>query len=138
MLPVGTAVIAAILAWRNLAGKRSGRILTLIIQPIFLALDVFIFISQTSKVAYLQSILGSGADAQAILDAGDRAYPAWLPAVSDGRLIFTPLVSIAVIVLLLLPSARAYFRKDRPVARRDIRGAAAPHSTEGARAVATT
>ncbi|MBE1560042.1 hypothetical protein H4W81_002821 [Nonomuraea africana] len=30
---------------------------------------------------------------------------------SDGRLIFTPLVSLAVIILLVLPSARAYFRK---------------------------
>jgi hypothetical protein len=111
VLPVTTAVIAALLAWLNLAGKRAGRILTLILQPIFLALDLFILASQASKVRYLQSILGDGANAQAVLDASARAYPAWLLPVSDGRLVFTLLASLAVIILLLLPSARAYFRK---------------------------
>lgn len=111
VLPVSTAVIAAILAWLNLAGKRAGRILTLIVQPIFLALDVFILTSQAAKVEYLQAILGDGANAQAVLDASSGVYPAWLLAVSDGRLVCTPLISLAVIVLLLLPSARAYFRK---------------------------
>ncbi|MGN9837096.1 hypothetical protein ACTMTI_03120 [Nonomuraea sp. H19] len=111
VLPLTTAVIAAILAWLNLAGKRAGRTLTLIVQPIFLALDVFVLTSQASKVQYLQSILGDSANAQAILDASESVYPAWLLAVTDGRLVFTPLVSLAVIVLLLLPPARAYFRK---------------------------
>ncbi|MER6952256.1 hypothetical protein ABT294_50430 [Nonomuraea sp. NPDC000554] len=111
VLPVSTALIAGLLAWLNLAGKRAGRILTLILQPIFLALDVFILTSQASKVQYLQSIVGEGANAQAVLDAADHAYPAWLLPLSEGRLIFTPLASIAVIILLLLPSARAYFRK---------------------------
>ncbi|GAA2378579.1 hypothetical protein GCM10010404_38550 [Nonomuraea africana] len=111
VLPVTTAVIAAILAWLTLAGKRVGRILTLIVQPFFLALDVFVLTSQLSKVQFLQSILGAGANAQAVLDASERVYPAWLLAVSDGRLVFTPLASLVVIVLLLLPSARAYFRK---------------------------
>ncbi|MEV2273521.1 hypothetical protein [Nonomuraea africana] len=110
VLPVTTAVIAAILAWLTLAGKRAGR-MTLIVQPFFLALDVFVLTSQLSKVQYLQSILGAGANAQAVLDASERVYPAWLLAVSDGRLVFTPLASLAVIVLLLLPSARAYFRE---------------------------
>jgi hypothetical protein len=110
VLPVTTAVIAVILARLNLAGRRSGRILTLIVQPIFLALDVFILTSQASKAAYLGSILGGGADAQAVLDAADRAYPAWLLVLSDGRLVLTPLLSLAVIVLLVLPSARAHFR----------------------------
>ncbi|MFE3455650.1 hypothetical protein ACFXJ8_42750 [Nonomuraea sp. NPDC059194] len=111
VVPVTTAVIAAILAWLNLAGKRAGRILTLIVQPLFLALDVFIFTSQAAKVQYLQSFLGAGGNAQAVLDASERVYPAWLLAVSDGRLYATILASVAVIVLLLLPSARAYFRK---------------------------
>ncbi|MGW0802589.1 hypothetical protein [Nonomuraea sp. NPDC002799] len=111
VIPVTTAVIAALLAWLNLAGKRAGRILTLIIQPIFLALDVFIFTSQAAQTEYLQNILGEGANAQAILDAAERAYPAWLLPLSDGRLFFTPPASIAIVILLLLPSARAYFRK---------------------------
>jgi hypothetical protein len=111
VLPVATAVIAAILAWLNLAGKRAGRILTLTVQPIFLLLDVFILTSQASKVQYLQTILGDGADAEAVLDASESVYPGWLLAVSEGRLTFTPLVSLVVIALLLMPSARAHFRK---------------------------
>ncbi|MEV6039694.1 hypothetical protein AB0L65_51835 [Nonomuraea sp. NPDC052116] len=111
VLPVATTVIAAILAWLNLAGRRAGRILTLIIQPVFLALDVFILATQVTRVPTFQSILGETADAQAIFDAAGRVYPAWLLAVSDGRLVFTLLASLTVIVLLLLPSARAYFRK---------------------------
>ncbi|MEV2273178.1 hypothetical protein [Nonomuraea africana] len=83
----------------------------MIVQPLFLALDVFVLTSQLSKAQYLQSILGPGANAQAVLDASESVYPAWLLTVSDGRLIFTPLVSLAVIILLVLPSARAYFRK---------------------------
>lgn len=111
VVPVTTALIGAILAWLNLAGRRAGRNLTLIVQPLFLALDVFILISQSSKAQYLQSILGDGANAQAVLDASERVYPAWLFAVSEGRLFFTPLVSLVVVILLVLPSARAYFRK---------------------------
>ncbi|MEQ4722222.1 hypothetical protein [Nonomuraea sp. B19D2] len=34
----------------------------------------------------------------------------WLLAVSNCRLVFTMLASLTVIVLLLLPPARAYFR----------------------------
>ncbi|WP_431896832.1 hypothetical protein [Nonomuraea sp. bgisy101] len=111
VLPGTSALIAVVLAWLNLAGRRAGRILTLIFQPLFLALDVFILTSQMSQTQYLQSILGEGVDAQAILDVSDRVYPAWLLAVSDARLIVTPVVSLVVIVLLVLPSARAYFRK---------------------------
>ncbi|MFF5204914.1 hypothetical protein [Streptosporangium sp. NPDC000396] len=111
VVPVSTAAIAAILAWLNLAGRRAGRILTLVVQPLFLILDVFVLISQLSRVQFLQSILGGGADAQAVLEASERVYPALLLLVADGRLLFTPLASLAVVVLLLLPSARAYFRK---------------------------
>ena len=111
VVPVSTAVIAALLAWLNLAGKRAGRILTFVFQPIFLALDVFIALSQASQVQFLQSRLGNGVNAQAIIEASARAYPAWLFTVTDARLIFTLMASILVIILLLLPSARAYFRK---------------------------
>ncbi|TYB51942.1 hypothetical protein FXF51_52175 [Nonomuraea sp. PA05] len=119
VLPVTTAVTAALLALLNLGGRRAGRILTLVIQPIFLLLDVFIFTSQASKTQYLQNILGPGADAQAVLDASESVYPGWLLAATDVRMLTTPLISLAVIVLLLLPAARAYFRK-RPASTPSI------------------
>ncbi|MFB4285534.1 hypothetical protein ACBJ59_60480 [Nonomuraea sp. MTCD27] len=122
VLPVTTAVIVALLALLallNLAGRRAGRILTLIVQPIFLLLDVYIFTSQASKTQYLQSILGDGANAQAVLDASESVYPSWLLTVTDVRMLTTPLISLIVIALLLLPSARTYFRQ-RPAAARAL------------------
>ncbi|MFI7709040.1 hypothetical protein [Nonomuraea sp. NPDC049480] len=111
VIPVSTAVIAVILAWLNLAGRRVGRILTLIIQPLFLALDVFILTSQATQVQFLQSVLGPGANAQAVIEAAYGVYPGWLLTVTDGRLFVTIAASVAIIVLLILPSARTYFRK---------------------------
>lgn len=105
VVPVSTAAIAAILAWLNLRGTRWGRRLTLIAQPLFLLLDVLIFTSQLSRTQYLQDILGPGVDAQAVIDASERAYPTWLLALSQGRIFFTLLASVAVIVLVL-PSQR--------------------------------
>lgn len=111
VIPAVTAAIAAVLAWLNLAGRRAGRVLTLIVQPILLLLDFFILTSQLARTEYLQGILGGGADAAAILAASESVYPGWLLAVSQGRVFFTMAASAAVIVLLLLPSARAFFRK---------------------------
>ncbi|MEV0197684.1 hypothetical protein [Nonomuraea sp. NPDC050691] len=48
-----------------------------------------------------------------MLDAPQGVYPGRLLAVTDARMVFTPLASPAVIVLLLLPSVRAYFRGSR-------------------------
>ncbi|MBB4932539.1 hypothetical protein F4561_003359 [Lipingzhangella halophila] len=110
-LPVGTAVVAALLAGLNLAGKRAGWVLTLVIQPLFLVLDIFILISEASRVEYLQSFLGAGADAQAVINAASNVYPGWLLAVTDVRQLCTFAASATVVVLLLLPSARAFFRK---------------------------
>ncbi|MFE0150815.1 hypothetical protein ACFWY5_26940 [Nonomuraea sp. NPDC059007] len=45
LVPVGTAVVA-VLGALNLAGRRAGRILTLIAQPLFLAMDVIVILSQ--------------------------------------------------------------------------------------------
>ncbi|MEQ4722512.1 hypothetical protein [Nonomuraea sp. B19D2] len=56
------------------------------------------------------SILGETAGVQATFNPRRARHPAWLLAVSNGRLVFTRLASLTVIVLLLLPPARAYFR----------------------------
>ncbi|NRQ34855.1 hypothetical protein HII36_23915 [Nonomuraea sp. NN258] len=106
VIPVATAAIAVLLACLNLAGKRAGRILTFIFQPLFVIMDVLILFSQSSQVQYLQSLLGGGADAQAVIDAAYGAYPAWLLTITDGRGAFTVAASLVVIVLMLLPSGR--------------------------------
>ncbi|MBA2888693.1 hypothetical protein [Nonomuraea soli] len=111
VIPAVTAAVAAVLAWLNLAGRRAGHVLTLVVQPIFLLLDFFILTSQLARAEYLQGILGSGADAAAILAASESVYPGWLLALSQGRVAFTMAASAVVIVLLLLPPARAFFRR---------------------------
>ncbi|MEV4891308.1 hypothetical protein AB0K48_18175 [Nonomuraea sp. NPDC055795] len=111
LVPVGTAVVVAVLGALNLAGRRAGWILTLIAQPLFLVMDVLVILSQLSKVEYLQNILGTGADARAVVNATSDAYPDWVFVLTEGRMFFTPVAAVAVIVLLLLPSTRAYFRR---------------------------
>ncbi|MFI6395120.1 hypothetical protein [Nonomuraea sp. NPDC050540] len=102
LMPVGTAVVVAVPGSLNLAGRRAGWILTLIAQPLFLVMDALVILSRPSKVEYPQN----SADARAVVDATSDVYPDWVPVPTGGRMFFTP-----VVVLLLLPPARAYFRR---------------------------
>lgn len=118
VIPIGVAVIVAVLAYLNLSGRRVGWTLSLIVAPIVIALDLWIATSQAGVVTYLQSLVTSsgdptiqGLDISALLAAVDSAYPAWTGAVTSMRLVLTPLAGAAVIVLLLLPVTRAWFRK---------------------------
>lgn len=120
--PIAVALSVAVLGWLNLAGKRAGRVLSLIFQPLVIVLDVAIYVSQLYVVEAVESVFeqsGDAAlqsiDAQALIDAAYSAYPAWVSSLADVRIFLTPLASLIVIVLLLVPSARAYFRK-KPLA----------------------
>lgn len=119
--PVVIAVGLAVLALLNLAGKRVGRILSLSFQPVLLVVDGLIIASQLFAVRLLESAFdGSGdatlrrVDVRALLDAATDAYPDWLPYLTGARFVVTPLASVLVIILLVVPSANAYFRKDGP------------------------
>ncbi|NRQ37538.1 hypothetical protein HII36_37760 [Nonomuraea sp. NN258] len=102
----------------NLAGKRIGRILSWIFQPVLFAMGIVIIPGQLFTAQFLASSFRESGDAtlmridaQALVDAAMQAMPAWLTAASAAKLVLTTLGSVFVVVLLALPSARAYFRK---------------------------
>jgi hypothetical protein len=124
LMPVAVAVIMAGLALLNLTGRRIGRTLSWVFQPLVLLGNVAIVLSNMSAVQAVESLFQSSGDAslrnidvQALLDAANSAYPGWVTSLVDARSIVVTLGSVLVMVLLALPSARAYFRKVRPASK---------------------
>ncbi|MFI6297776.1 hypothetical protein ACIBEJ_39720 [Nonomuraea sp. NPDC050790] len=107
-LAVVIVVILAALALLNLAGRRIGRILSWIFQPILLVLGLVIIPSQVFTARFLEPVL-PGVDAHALVAAALGAMPAWSTAVSWAKLLLTTVGSI-VVVVLLIRSARATSR----------------------------
>jgi uncharacterized membrane protein YsdA (DUF1294 family) len=116
-----TIVIAlglVVLALLNGAGKRPARIITWVVQPIVLICGAILFAGQFVGEQMMQmAVENAGSDALAnadmgaVVDAAYGAYPAWTAIISYGVLALATLGSLAIIILLAVPSANAYFRK---------------------------
>jgi hypothetical protein len=109
------AIGFAALGFLNLAGRRAGRVLTFICQPIILILAAVIMTRQVFLVADLKSAFAgnpslSSLDVQALVDAGEAAMPTWYPHAVRVRFALGTLGSLVVLILLATPSARAWFR----------------------------
>lgn len=120
-LAILIVAILVILAWLNLAGRRIGRILSLIFQPILFVLGVVIIPGQLFTAQLLESIFKSSGDAAlaridvpALVEAAMSVMPGWLIPADVTKLVLTTVGSVVVVILLLVPSARAYFRKAEP------------------------
>jgi hypothetical protein len=55
------------------------------------------------------------------VDAGEATMPGWYPHAVRGRFALATLGSLVVLILIALPSARAWFR-GQPVTVKDPRG----------------
>ncbi|RRR98380.1 hypothetical protein [Glycomyces terrestris] len=118
-VPIAFAVLLIVLAVLNAAGNRVGRILTWIVQPLVLICGGLIAFTLFFAAASLEAGLeatgeGEGLDVQALFDAVYGAYPSWTAVVDYGLVALATLGSLLVIVLLAVPSANAYFRKEEP------------------------
>lgn len=118
-LPFAVAIVLALatLALLNLNGKRLGRILSWIFQLILFIAGVIIIPGQVFVAPLLESAFKSSGDpalaridVPALVDAAVQVMPGWLLYANIGKLALTTLGSVLVVVLLALPSARAYFR----------------------------
>jgi len=105
MLPLGIAVILAVLATLNLAG--SGRTATWILQPILLLAGGYIttsqvFVQQSVAAAFRRSedADARAVDTQAVLDAAFAEFPQWLRALVVTRFVLVTFGSAVVLVLL--------------------------------------
>lgn len=112
-LAIGIALVLATLALLNLAGKRLGRILSWIFQPILFVAGCLIVPGQVFTAQLLEVPALPRLDVPALVDAAMQAMPGWLLYANVAKLILTTAGSLLVIVLLALPSAREFFRKPR-------------------------
>jgi hypothetical protein len=118
-VPVLIALFLIVLALLNAAGKRPARLITWILQPIVLICGGFTVVSAILMASFMEAGIEAGGgpddlDVQAYVDAAMGAYPAWTGIVTYGAAALMTLGSIAVIILLAVPSANAYFRKEAP------------------------
>ncbi|MEU6249038.1 hypothetical protein [Glycomyces sp. NPDC047010] len=117
--PFVFAALILVLAFLNGAGNRVGRILTWIVQPLVLICGGFLAATQFFAVSFMEAGLeatgdAEGLDVQALFDAVTGAYPAWTTWVGYATFALAILGSLLVIILLAVPSANAYFRKEEP------------------------
>lgn len=117
--PIVVAVLIVVLALLNGAGNRPSRIVTWVVQPLVLVCGGFLTVSQLFMAQFMEAGIeaaggAEGIDVQAVVDAANGAYPAWVDVVGYGVLALGTLGAIAVVILLAIPSANAYFRKEEP------------------------
>ncbi|MFI6601755.1 hypothetical protein ACIBHX_36375 [Nonomuraea sp. NPDC050536] len=109
-LAIVLALILVVLALLNLAGKRIGPILSWIFQPVLLVMGVVIIPSQLFTEKLLAQVPAfARLDVHALVEAASGVMPGWLPYATVAKLVLTTAGSVAVIVLLALPSSRREF-----------------------------
>jgi hypothetical protein len=118
-LPLTVAIVLALatLAVLNLNGRPLGRTLSWIFQPMLFVAGALIVPGQVFVTPLLESMVKSSGDpvlarvdVPDLVDAAMRAMPGWLIHANVAKLTLTTLGSALVVVLLALPSARAYVR----------------------------
>src|SRR5262249_28914580 len=116
LLAIGIAAALATLAGLDLAGNRSGLVLSWIAEPVVLVAVGFVCASQVLAVRYTRAAFAKSSDpraraidAAAVIGAAGAAMPSWIRPVVVVRFGLATLGSLLVILLLLTPSANAYF-----------------------------
>lgn len=117
VVPIVAGVLVIVLGLLNGAGKRPARIITWVVQPLVLLCGGFIAVSQLFAADFLQASIEAsggpeGIDTQSLIDALAGVYPAWTNVVFYGAFALATLGSLLVIVLLAVPAANAFFRKE--------------------------
>ncbi len=112
------ALILITLAMLNLNGRRLGRLLTWIFQPLLAIAGAIlvsgqVFLAQGITKAFAQSDNQAlhAVDVEALVKAAAAEFPNWYPIESWAKLILVTLGSVLIVVLLALPTARAFFRQ---------------------------
>ncbi|MEV7099639.1 hypothetical protein AB0M80_43130 [Amycolatopsis sp. NPDC051045] len=121
-MPAAFVVVLVVLALLNLAGRRAGQVLSWVFHPLLAVAGALIVPAQLFTSTFLAaSFRDSGdpmlrrVDVPKLVDAAGHAMPSWLPVVDGAKLVLTTAGSLTVIVLLALPSARAFFRARRRI-----------------------
>lgn len=121
-IPFAMTLLSTVLGLLNLAGKRIGWVVSLVYEPLLLIVGGLIIGGQLFAAQLLERAFQTSGDAtlarlnaEAIATAVSKAWPSWFyPYTTYARFALATLGSLLVIVLLLSPSAKAYFRKVGP------------------------
>lgn len=109
---IAIVAILVTLAALNLNGRRIGRTLTWIFQPLLMIAGAILVSGQVFLVQGLtKALAGTGVNVEALVAAARTAFPGWYPAEAWAKLILVTAGSAATIVLLALPQARAFLRQ---------------------------
>lgn len=96
-LPIAIVVVLVALAVLNLAGKRIGRILSFVFQPILAVAGALVIYGQVFPE---QIIKDDRMNVHAVVEASRSAYPAALPYVVIAKFVLAVLGSLVIVVLL--------------------------------------
>ena len=118
-IPFAITLLSAVLGLFNLAGKRVAWTVSLVYEPILLIVGGLIIGGQVFAAQLLEHAFKTSGDvtlarlnAKAIATAVTKAWPPWFyPYTTYARFGLATFGSLLVIILLLTPSAKAYFRK---------------------------
>ncbi|MCE7004572.1 hypothetical protein LWC34_17310 [Kibdelosporangium philippinense] len=109
LFPFGIALFLAVLALLNLTGTETGRVLSLVAQPIMFIGGGFITAGQMFPVRFIGAALKKSSDAtartldvQSFVDAATAAFPSWLRPIIVTRFALVTVGSLLVIALLAL------------------------------------
>ncbi|WP_433522619.1 hypothetical protein ACQPZ2_36810 [Nocardia pseudovaccinii] len=110
------AAVLTVLAALDLAGIGTGRVLSWVVEPLVLlgvgwvtTMQVFAMRMTVSAFAKLDDPRVRGLDIRTVLQAAVDALPSWCRPAIVARWLLATVGSLAVIVLLTLPSADRYF-----------------------------
>jgi hypothetical protein len=123
IIPFAMTCLSAALGFLNLSGKRVGWVVSLVYEPLLLIIGGLIIGGQIFAARLLERAFKNSGDAtlvhldaKAIAVAVTKAWPTWFyPYTTYARFALATLGSLLVIVLLLTPSAKAYFRNEPSV-----------------------
>lgn len=108
------AAVLIMLAILNLGGSRVGRLISWIFQSLLIVAGLILVSGQVFLEAGLEQALVrsgvTGVDVSALVSAARAEFPWWYPAEAWLKLIFVTLGQVVTLILLALPSARAYVR----------------------------
>ena len=109
LFPFAIALCMAVLASLNLFGIESGRVLSLIVQPLLLIVGGFITTGQMFPVQFTESALKKSSDTtereinvKAFMDAARSAFPAWLRYIMFLRFVLVTAGSVIIVILLVI------------------------------------
>lgn len=116
VVPIVVVVLLVVLALLNGGGNRVGRILTWGFQPLVLICGGFVFAGQLMRWSFDNSgdETLEGLDVQQLVEASYNAYPGWSVIVDWAVILLATLGSLPVIILLAVPAANDFFRKQEP------------------------